>query len=239
MAARAVANVATSLEHADLSDIIAGRPEAEALEAMRIISGALAQVQLRCIPVNPIPVPTFPCCAYQCRGALFGTSLRFFDGRDKMCAGSAKRPVAEVFSLYLLWRIHACLKSVWLSWWLSGCWNAGRSLNLSDNALGEKGVRACAAAISGQACPKTPESALWQLRTRLLYLQEPVSHCRGSGVEEQWLCLPVRSLWFWSPLSTSLACWHPLRLLACSNNVLSLILLSVMHVPTCLNSKQV
>ncbi len=46
-AAKAIANVAASLEHADLSDIIAGRPEAEALEAMRIISGALAQVQLR------------------------------------------------------------------------------------------------------------------------------------------------------------------------------------------------
>ncbi|EIE18561.1 RNI-like protein [Coccomyxa subellipsoidea C-169] len=72
-AAKAIANVAASLEHADLSDIIAGRPEAEALEAMRIISGALAQVQLR-------------------------------------------------------------------------------SLNLSDNALGEKGVRAFAAAISDQAC---------------------------------------------------------------------------------------
>lgn len=41
------------------------------------------------------------------------------------------------------------------SWLLSvdwACVRAGRSLNLSDNALGEKGVRAFATAISEQAC---------------------------------------------------------------------------------------
>lgn len=50
VAAKAITNVVASLEHADLSDIIAGRPEAEALEAMRIVSGALAQVKLKCAP---------------------------------------------------------------------------------------------------------------------------------------------------------------------------------------------
>ncbi|KAK9804382.1 hypothetical protein WJX72_010405 [[Myrmecia] bisecta] len=72
VAAKAIENVRGSLTDADMSDIIAGRPEDEALAALRIISGALA----------------------------------------------------------------AC---------------ALRALDLSDNALGEKGVRACAAAISGQA----------------------------------------------------------------------------------------
>jgi hypothetical protein len=44
VAAEAIANCAASLTHADLSDVIAGRPEAEALNSLRILSGALAQV---------------------------------------------------------------------------------------------------------------------------------------------------------------------------------------------------
>ena len=44
VAAGAIANCAASLTHADLSDVIAGRPEAEALDALRILSNALAQV---------------------------------------------------------------------------------------------------------------------------------------------------------------------------------------------------
>ncbi|KAK9822823.1 hypothetical protein WJX81_005289 [Elliptochloris bilobata] len=72
VAADAIANCAASLTHADLSDVIAGRPEAEALDALRILSNALAQARLKV-------------------------------------------------------------------------------LDLSDNALGEKGVRACAAALSNQA----------------------------------------------------------------------------------------
>ncbi len=48
VAAEAMANVAGSLVDADMSDIIAGRPEAEALEALRIMSAALSCLQLRC-----------------------------------------------------------------------------------------------------------------------------------------------------------------------------------------------
>ena len=44
VAAGAIANCAASLTHADLSDVIAGRSEAEALDALRILSNALAQV---------------------------------------------------------------------------------------------------------------------------------------------------------------------------------------------------
>ena len=43
VAARALANVSATLRHADLSDIIAGRNEGDALEALRTIAGALAQ----------------------------------------------------------------------------------------------------------------------------------------------------------------------------------------------------
>lgn len=71
VAARAIRNVSSTLKHADLSDIIAGRPEDEALQSLRIISEALALADLD-------------------------------------------------------------------------------SLDLSDNALGEKGIRACAAAVSHQ-----------------------------------------------------------------------------------------
>jgi len=46
VAASAIANCAATLTHADLSDVIAGRPEAEALDALRILSNALAQVQM-------------------------------------------------------------------------------------------------------------------------------------------------------------------------------------------------
>ena len=71
VAAKAIRNVSSTLKHANLSDIIAGRPEDEALQSLRIISEALALADLE-------------------------------------------------------------------------------SLDLSDNALGEKGIRACAAAVSHQ-----------------------------------------------------------------------------------------
>lgn len=72
IAAKALQNVGHHLEVADLSDIIAGRPEDEALEVLRIVCEALKSSKLK-------------------------------------------------------------------------------HLNISDNALGEKGVRACAAALAGQA----------------------------------------------------------------------------------------
>jgi Ran GTPase-activating protein (RanGAP) involved in mRNA processing and transport len=75
VAARAIRNVASTLKHADMSDIIAGRPEDEALESLRIICEALGAAELE-------------------------------------------------------------------------------SLDLSDNALGEKGIRACAAAYTGQKALK-------------------------------------------------------------------------------------
>jgi large subunit ribosomal protein L31/Ran GTPase-activating protein 1 len=47
VASEAIANVSGSLVHADMSDVIAGRPEAEALDALRIMSIALSRLQLR------------------------------------------------------------------------------------------------------------------------------------------------------------------------------------------------
>jgi large subunit ribosomal protein L31/Ran GTPase-activating protein 1 len=47
VAAAAIRNVAHTLRDADLSDIIAGRPEDEALAALRIIAGALQSARLR------------------------------------------------------------------------------------------------------------------------------------------------------------------------------------------------
>ena len=46
VAARALANVSATLRHADLSDIIAGRNEGDALEALRTIAEALAAAPL-------------------------------------------------------------------------------------------------------------------------------------------------------------------------------------------------
>lgn len=76
VAAQAFAASAASLTDVDMSDVIAGRPEAEALAALRTLSAALASLPLK-------------------------------------------------------------------------------RLNLSDNALGEKGVRACAPAFSNQVRPTT------------------------------------------------------------------------------------
>ncbi len=45
---------------------------------------------------------------------------------------------------------HACAHYCWLHRFLCGF----RALDLSDNALGEKGVRACAAAIESQVRPE-------------------------------------------------------------------------------------
>jgi len=47
VAARAIRNVSSTLIDADMSDIIAGRPEDEALAALRIISDALSTARLR------------------------------------------------------------------------------------------------------------------------------------------------------------------------------------------------
>ena len=47
VASEAILNIADTLTHVDMSDIIAGRPEDEALEALRVISAALARAKLR------------------------------------------------------------------------------------------------------------------------------------------------------------------------------------------------
>lgn len=52
MAVRGIENVKGSLTDVDLSDVIAGRPEDEALEALRLISGALAQCPLRLLDLS-------------------------------------------------------------------------------------------------------------------------------------------------------------------------------------------
>lgn len=48
VASQAIANLSKSLVSVDMSDVIAGRPEAEALDALHIMSNALSRLQLRC-----------------------------------------------------------------------------------------------------------------------------------------------------------------------------------------------
>ena len=52
VAARAIENVANSLTHADISDIIAGRPEKEVLGALQIISQALSKAKLKSLDLS-------------------------------------------------------------------------------------------------------------------------------------------------------------------------------------------
>jgi Ran GTPase-activating protein (RanGAP) involved in mRNA processing and transport len=52
VAAKAIRNVASTLKEADLSDIIAGRPEDEALGALRIISEALGTAELHVLNLS-------------------------------------------------------------------------------------------------------------------------------------------------------------------------------------------
>jgi len=52
VAARAIENVAGSLTHADISDIIAGRPEKEVLGALQIISQSLAKAKLKALDLS-------------------------------------------------------------------------------------------------------------------------------------------------------------------------------------------
>ena len=56
VASEAIANVSGSLVDVDMSDVIAGRPEAEALEALRIMSNALSRLQLRWLPAQLRPL---------------------------------------------------------------------------------------------------------------------------------------------------------------------------------------
>ena len=52
MAARAIENVAGSLTNADISDIIAGRPEKEVLGALQIISHSLSKANLKVLDLS-------------------------------------------------------------------------------------------------------------------------------------------------------------------------------------------
>ncbi|KAL0024197.1 hypothetical protein WJX77_006533 [Trebouxia sp. C0004] len=52
VAARAIENVVSSLTHADISDIIAGRPEKEVLGALQIISQSLAKAKLKALDLS-------------------------------------------------------------------------------------------------------------------------------------------------------------------------------------------
>lgn len=52
VAARAIENVANSLTNADISDIIAGRPEKEVLGALQIISQSLAKAKLKALDLS-------------------------------------------------------------------------------------------------------------------------------------------------------------------------------------------
>ena len=52
VAAKAIENVAKSLTHADISDIIAGRPEKEVLGALQIISQSLAKAKLKVLDLS-------------------------------------------------------------------------------------------------------------------------------------------------------------------------------------------
>jgi Ran GTPase-activating protein (RanGAP) involved in mRNA processing and transport len=118
VAARAIRNIKATLKHADMSDIIAGRPEDEALQALSIISEALADAQLE-------------------------------------------------------------------------------SLDLSDNALGEKGIRACAKAYAGQktlrhiafqnvgcsvhGCAAVDELLVHCSEMRSIHLLNNMSGCEGAA----------------------------------------------------------
>ena len=117
VAAKAIRNIKATLKHADMSDIIAGRPEDEALQALSIISEALADAQLE-------------------------------------------------------------------------------SLDLSDNALGEKGIRACAKAYTGQktlkhiafqnvgcsvhGCAAVDELLVHCSEMRSIHLLNNMSGCEGA-----------------------------------------------------------
>ncbi len=117
VAAKGIRNIRATLKHVDISDIIAGRPEDEALQALSIISEALSDAQLE-------------------------------------------------------------------------------SLDLSDNALGEKGIRACAKAYTGQktlrhiafqnvgcsvhGCAAVDELLVHCSELRSIHLLNNMSGCEGA-----------------------------------------------------------
>lgn len=131
VAARAIENVADSLVDADMSDIIAGRP------------GRL-----------PPPPSSRRCCCCWPSGCPRCQSALLLPGPGPLQRRSAQLPylpsshspchplssAAEAEALGALRIISAALSRARL-----------RHLNLSDNALGEKGIRACAAAFVEQA----------------------------------------------------------------------------------------
>lgn len=132
VAARAIENVAGSLVDADMSDIIAGRPGGcmrmwllPLMWAAAIGQGAACAAAAAATVPNELPVmllPPMPQAAAK-----------------SQLPSSPWLGVAEDEALAALRIISAALGKARL-----------RHLNLSDNALGEKGIRACAAAFSEQ-----------------------------------------------------------------------------------------
>jgi len=132
VAARAIENVATTLVDADMSDIIAGRPGA--LFRFFCRAGRAAHLQRHpCGSLTLHPDCTAPSPV----------------PTPSLARPTPSLPPAEDEALAALRIISAALGKARL-----------RHLNLSDNALGEKGIRACAAAFSEQVCgPALPAPA--------------------------------------------------------------------------------
>jgi Ran GTPase-activating protein (RanGAP) involved in mRNA processing and transport len=97
VAASALRNVAAHLSHADLSDIIAGRPEDEALEALRVITESLGEARLRYLDLSDNALGEKGVRA--CAGALAGgpgEALEFLALRNVGCSVHACAAVEEL-----------------------------------------------------------------------------------------------------------------------------------------------
>jgi large subunit ribosomal protein L31/Ran GTPase-activating protein 1 len=97
VAATALRNIAAHLSHADLSDIIAGRPEDEALEALRVITESLGEARLRYLDLSDNALGEKGVRA--CAGALTGgpgEALEFLALKNVGCSVHACAAVEEL-----------------------------------------------------------------------------------------------------------------------------------------------
>lgn len=169
VAARALQNVARHLSHADLSDIIAGRPEDEALEALRVITSGLGEARLRYLDLSDNALGEKGVRA--CAGALTGgpgEALEFLALRNVGCSVHACAAVEELV-------VGGQLKGLHLYNNMSGDEGAGHiarvlararhmeDFRMASSRVGPKGGAALARALAASGGGGRAQNALRRL----------------------------------------------------------------------------
>lgn len=148
VAARALANVSATLRHADLSDIIAGRNEGDALEALRTMAAALAEAPfLESLDVSDNALGEKGVRALAAalrRGGGGGTAAAAAGEGEDGSTNNSHAPLRSVAMRNVGASVHACAA---LAETLGHATGELRSLHFHNNMSGDEGATFLAAIV--------------------------------------------------------------------------------------------